>query len=72
MFQVDAIQTIQEYLKEIQNDIQQADYDHKVEQGILQFIKDIVSRKIEIKAHPSRKLHAKIYLFRQQNWNEHN
>ncbi len=72
LFQGDATQTIQEYLKEIQNDIQQADYDHEVEQGIIQFMTDVVSKKIEIKAHPSRKLHAKIYIFRPQNWNEHN
>jgi superfamily II DNA/RNA helicase len=28
-------------------------------------------KKIEIKAHPSKKLHAKIYIFKPENWNEH-
>lgn len=72
LFQGDATQTIHEYLKEIQDDIQNAEYDHVVEEGMIQFIKDVAEKKIEIKAHPSRKLHAKIYIFRPQNWNEHN
>ena len=72
LFQGDATQTIQEFLKEVQEDIQTAEYKNEVEQGILQFIKDIAEKKIEIKAHPSRKLHAKIYIFRPENWNQHN
>ena len=72
LFQGDATQTIQEFLRDVQTDIQNADYDNEVEKGILQFIQDIAEKKIEIKAHPSRKLHAKIYIFRPQNWNEHN
>lgn len=72
LFQGDATQTIQEYLKEVQSDIQQSEYKYEVEQGILQFITDVIEKKIEIKAHPSRKLHAKIYIFRPVNWNEHN
>lgn len=72
LFQGDATQTIQEYLKEVQTDIQSANYNNDVEKGILQFLEDIAAKKIEIKAHPSRKLHAKIYIFRPKNWNVHN
>ena len=71
LFQGDATQTIQEFLKEVHDDIQNADYNLEVEQGILQFIQDIAEKKIEIKAHPSRKLHAKIYIFRPKVWNVH-
>ena len=72
LFQGDPVQTIREFIDEIRKDIQKADYDQKVEEGILRFIQDIAEKKIEIKAHPSRKLHAKIYIFRHKNWNVHN
>jgi superfamily II DNA/RNA helicase len=72
LFQGDANQTLIEFLNEAKEDIQTAKYSKDVEEGILQFIKDISTKKIEIKAHPSRKLHAKIYIFRPDKWNEHN
>lgn len=52
-------------------DIEQAEYDNETEQGIFQFIQDIVSEKIKIKAHPDKKLHAKIYIFKPENFNQY-
>jgi superfamily II DNA/RNA helicase len=72
LFQGDANQTLIEFLNEAKEDIQGATYSKEVEDGILQFIEDISSKKIEIKAHPSKRLHAKIYIFRPEKWNEHN
>lgn len=72
LFQGDANQTLIEFLNDAKEDIQSAKYSKDVEEGILQFIEDISTKKIEIKAHPSRKLHAKIYIFRPDKWNEHN
>jgi superfamily II DNA/RNA helicase len=71
LFQGDANQTLIEFLSEIKSDIQEAEYKQDIEEGILQFIEDIASKKIEIKAHPSKKLHAKIYIFKPKGWNEH-
>lgn len=71
LFQGDANQTLIEFLTEIKSDIQDADYNQEIEEGILQFIEDIATQKIEIKAHPSKKLHAKIYIFKPKGWNEH-
>lgn len=71
LFQGDANQTLIEFLSEIKSDIQEADYNQNIEEGILQFIEDIATKKIEIKAHPSKKLHAKIYIFKPKGWNEH-
>lgn len=71
LFQGDANLTLIEFLSEIKSDIQGSEYDHLIEKGILQFIEDIASKKIEIKAHPSKKLHAKIYIFKPKGWNEH-
>lgn len=64
--------TRKEFLNDFRKDIQSADYSKKVENGILQLVEDIASGKIEIKAHPSKKLHSKIYIFRPHNYNEHN
>ncbi len=71
LFQGDANQTLIEFINELKKDIQTADYNKEVENGIIQFVDDIATKKIEVKAHPHRKLHAKIYIFRPENWNEH-
>lgn len=64
--------TREEYINQLKEDIQQAEYNKDVEEGILEFIQDIMDGKITIKAHPDKNLHAKIYIFRPANWNEHN
>jgi phosphatidylserine/phosphatidylglycerophosphate/cardiolipin synthase-like enzyme len=64
--------TRDEFIREFKEDIQQASYKKKVEEGIIQFVEDVTSGKIEIKAHPDKNIHAKIYIFRPKNWNEHN
>jgi len=71
LFQENADDTLQEFLSEIKKDIQEAQYTADIEKGILQFIEDICTRKIEVRAHPSKKLHAKIYIFKPENWSEH-
>lgn len=64
--------TREEFIKEFKADIQQAVYRKEVEEGIIQFVEDVSSGKILIKAHPDKNIHAKIYIFRPENWNEHN
>ena len=71
LFQSDHQQTINEFLNDTKIDIQKSEYSKKVEDGIVQFVDDIVNGKIEIKAHPTRKLHAKIYIFKPEGFNEH-
>ncbi len=72
LFQGEPGQTLKEFLSRAKEDIQGAQYTKEVEDGILQFVTDVASGKIEIKAHPTRNLHAKIYIFRPENWSEHN
>ena len=55
---------LEEFLKDLKLDIQNSSYNKEVEEGILEFIKDISSKKIEIAAHPSKNIHAKIYIFK--------
>ena len=71
LFQSDPEQTVKEFLNTTKDDIQSSKYYKVVEDGIFQFLEDIINTKIEIKAHPTRKLHAKIYIFRPENYNEH-
>lgn len=63
--------TREEFIQETINDIQKAHYDKDTEEGIIQFIDDIITKKVEIKAHPDKKLHAKIYIFRPEPFNKH-
>ena len=63
--------TRDEFIEGIQKDIAEASYDRDTETGILQFIDDIIQKKIEVKAHPDRKIHAKVYIFRPEPFNEH-
>ncbi|MDP3641975.1 MAG: helicase-related protein [Bacteroidota bacterium] len=64
--------TREEYMRLLKEDIQSSDYKKDVEDGILQFVDDVISGKIQIKAHPDKNIHAKIYIFRPKEWNEHN
>ncbi len=60
-----------ELLQNIKTDIESSHYSKEVEDGMLQFIDDIVNKKIEVRAHPSRRIHAKIYILYPHNFNEH-
>lgn len=71
LFQADAHAAKEDLLQKITDDIQTAEYNKKVEDGIIQFIQDIISGKLQIKAHPTKKLHAKIYIFRPEVFNQH-
>lgn len=63
--------TKEDFIKEIQKDIAQANYDKDTENGILQFIDDIIQKKIQVKAHPEKKIHAKVYILRPEQFNQH-
>ena len=64
-------ETKAEFMTEVIKDIQEAHYDEETEKGILQFIDDLISGKIELRAHPKKKIHAKVYIFRPANFNEY-
>lgn len=63
--------TRDEFIHWMKEDIKEARYGKDVEEGILNFIIDVADKKIEIRAHNSKKLHAKIYIFLPENFNEH-
>ena len=63
--------TKEQFIKKIQDDIESANYDKETENGILQFIDDLIEKKIQVKAHPDKKIHAKVYILRPEPFNEH-
>jgi superfamily II DNA or RNA helicase len=64
-------ETKESFLDEAIKNIQEADYDEITENGIIQFLKDLTNGKIELRAHPKKKIHAKVYIFRPQPFNQH-
>jgi len=64
-------ETKESFLQDMIQNIQEAHYDSDTEKGIIQFIDDLISNKIEIRAHPKKKIHAKVYIFRPAYFNEY-
>ena len=55
-------------LQQIKADIENSKYTKQVEDGILQMLQDMKDGKLEMRAHPSRKIHAKIYILYPDNY----
>ena len=72
LFNANAKDTKQSFIEFIQEDVINAKYGSEIEEGILQLIHDIIDNRIEIRAHNSKKLHSKFYIFLSPNFNEHN
>ena len=72
LLNVNAKDAKQSFIERIQEDIINAKYGKNIEEGILQLINDIADGRIEIRAHNSKKLHSKFYIFLSPNYNEHN
>lgn len=71
LFLADPTKALEEFRNLLRSDIQGAAYRRDVEIGIIQFIDDVISKKIELRAHPTKRLHAKIYIFRPKGFNQH-
>ena len=60
-----------ECLKKLKEDIEQSNYTKQVEDGMLQMLQDMIDGKLELRAHPSKKIHAKFYILYPDNFNQH-
>ncbi|AEA45022.1 helicase-related protein [Fluviicola taffensis] len=67
----DETKTKHEFLNWFIQDLKDAKYSEEVENGILKFIEDLISGRIEVRAHNSKTLHAKFYLFLPEVHTEH-
>lgn len=64
-------ETIDTFIEEITANIQKTNYNKTTEEGIIQFIDDLINQKIELRAHPKKTIHAKVYIFRPGSFNEY-
>ena len=64
-------ETKERYLNFVTEDISKASYNEETEKGIIQFIEDIINEKVLVRAYGKRTLHAKVYIFRPEPFNEH-
>lgn len=71
LFDGDAEKAQEEFFQELKKNIQEAEYDKTVENGMIQLIKDITLGKVKIKIHPKQNIHAKIYIFREEEKHDH-
>src|SRR5690606_27444133 len=71
LFDGDIEKAQEDFFLQIKKNIQDAEYDKEVEDGMEQLIKDIVSKKVQIKVHPKQNIHAKIYIFREKIKHDH-
>ncbi|GDY20686.1 hypothetical protein LBMAG56_20320 [Verrucomicrobiota bacterium] len=67
----DADKTVAAVRKQIEADVQSAPYRKEVEDGIRQFIGDVAAKRVQIKAHSTKRLHAKLYIFLPKGFCEH-
>lgn len=71
LFIEDPAKSRDDFFVDIKNNIQGAEYDKVVEDGMMQLIRDLMNGKIRIKVHPNKNLHAKIYIFREEKKHDH-
>ena len=67
----DADKTLAYVRAKLAEDVQSAPYRKDVEEGIRQFVADVAAKRVEIKGHSTKKLHAKLYIFIPKGFCEH-
>lgn len=61
----------EEYLRKTRTDIESSNYRKDIEDGIYLMVQDLLDKKLELRAHPSKKIHAKIYVLYPDNFNQY-
>ena len=70
-FAEDSAKSLELFFDDLKKSIQEAKYDKTVEDGMSQMIEDLRNKKVVIRVHPKRNLHAKIYIFREKEKHDH-
>ena len=71
LFFADEEEVKQDCMKQFREDIEKSDYSKEVEDGMIQMLQDMLDGKLEMRAHPSKKIHAKMYILYPDNYNQH-
>jgi helicase, SNF2/RAD54 family len=61
----------EEYLRKIRTNIETSNYRKDIEDGMYLMVQDLLDKKLELRAHPSKKIHAKIYVLYPDNFNQY-
>ena len=61
----------QDCLRQIRKDIESSNYRKEIEDGTFQMVQDLLDGKLELRAHPSKKIHAKIYVLYPDDFNQY-
>ena len=61
----------EEYLRKIRTDIETSNYRKDIEDGMYLMVQDLLDKKLELRAHPSKNIHAKIYVLYPDNFNQY-
>lgn len=61
----------EEYLRKTRTDIETSNYRKDIEDGMYLMVQDLLDKKLELRAHPSKKIHAKIYVLYPDNFNQY-
>lgn len=61
----------QDYLRQIRKDIESSYYRKEIEDGMFRMVQDLLDGKLELRAHPSKKIHAKIYVLYPDDFNQY-
>ena len=59
----------QDCLRQIRKD--SSNYRKEIEDGMFQMVQDLIDGKLELRAHPSKKIHAKIYVLYPDDFNQY-
>ena len=58
-------------LRKIRKDIESSNYKKEIEEGMFQMVQDLIDGKLELRAHPSKKIHAQIYVLYPVEFNQY-
>ncbi len=61
----------QDCLRQFRKDIESSNYKKEIEDGMFQMVQDLLDGKLELRAHPSKKIHAKIYVLYPDDFNQY-
>ena len=68
-FRIDDDEVRNQYKSTFREEIQTSDYSSDTDKSIHQFIEDIKSQRVQMKAHPSKNIHAKLFILAPENYN---
>lgn len=58
-------------LRKIRKDIETSNYRKEIEDGMFQMVQDLIDGKLELRAHPSKRIHAKIYILYPDDFSQY-